>query len=29
MAKKGSCKKGAVPRVGKAGDPKGTGRRRK
>jgi len=29
MAKKGSCKKGAVPRVGKPGDPKGRGRGRK
>ena len=31
MAKKGSCRKGAVPRVGSAGDNKGrgNGRRRK
>ena len=34
MAKKGSCKAGATPRVGKAGDPKpgrgrGAGRRRR
>jgi len=30
-AKKGSCRKGAKPRVGKAGDPKprGRGRRRR